>query len=263
MTQPQTGKVRFTKPPVRSVSLSLFFQSVPGLQVSFFSSLREAWKSDYPNSAELPPLRPRNRGGEEAVIVPVSSAWPFPYVMFTTAGDQESIAFQSDRFTRTWTFSPDGEYPGFEALAGELALRFEQFSDVVKSETGEDVKVTGSSCDYSNTMPTDLTGPELLVGVVSKWTTPAGTLPGLNAEYAGVRFHLCGDDELDGCSINVALDWDEDGAYLGIESSFDVDDLESQDTPRLGGLDRAHDKLIATFVEFTSDAMHSEWGREA
>lgn len=36
----------------------MFFEPIQGLGVSHISILRERWKGAYPNTAELPPLRP-------------------------------------------------------------------------------------------------------------------------------------------------------------------------------------------------------------
>lgn len=185
--------------------------------------------------------------------------------MFSTDDDESSIAIQNDRFIRTWSFASgesQGSYPGFAHIRDDLASHFDEFVATLKSELDLDVVLTGSECDYTNVLD-DMPIAELMVGVTTRWSVKAEGATSASATYGGVRMHLCKDDDLEGCSVNLALDVDSDGAFLGIVSSFDLAD-QGEDAPVvLGGLDRAHDKLIATFVEYTSDEMHGRWGREA
>lgn len=256
----------FTEPPVVSVSLTVFFEPVERLQASHLSSLRERWKNDYPNLAELPPLRARNRGGNEAALVPLGS-WPCPYIMFSGQDDRSSIAIQNDRFIRSWSFranehAPEG-YPGFEQIREDLVEHFDDFKKTLRDELNQEVVVTGSECDYLNVLETDMVFEQLLVGLTTKWSAPVAQPTTSAITYAGVRLHLCDDDGLDGCSVTLRLDVDSDGATLGIESEFEVPQDAETSVDELGGLDRAHEKLIETFLEYTNDDMHKRWGRQS
>jgi hypothetical protein len=255
----------FTDPPVVSVSLSVFFEPVESLQASHLSSLRERWKDHYPNLAELPPLRPRNRGGNEAALVPIG-AWPCPYIMFSSEDDQSSIAIQSDRFIRFWSFRPDESrpvgYPGFDEIRADLVRHFDEFRDTIRLELDQEVVLTGSECDYLNLLDEEMPAEQLMVGVTTKWATPVDASTTTAVSYGGIRLHLCDTDELEGCSVTLRLDIDSDGPMLGIESGFELSDADDTPGVELGGLDRAHEKLIQTFLEYTSDDMQKRWGRQ-
>lgn len=253
--------VRFGRPPVQYVALTVYFEAIEGLQVSHFSSLRESWRSEYPETAELPPLRPRNRGGEETAVVPIAQAWPFPYLMFSTADDVETIAIQSDRFTKTWTFSPGAnEYPGFDALSHDMEARFGQFLEAVNKETGQTVQPFASECLYRNSID-GWSAEELMVGIATRWEVQVVKPPAsLNAAYAGVRLHTRSDKDIPGCAVTLSLDVDEDGSVLTLESDYMPSD-EIELHGRLGGIDVAHDNLIRKFVEFTNPEMHAKWGK--
>lgn len=255
----------FTDPPVVSVSLTVFFEPVESLQASHLSSLREQWKDHYPNLAELPPLRPRNRGGNEAALVPIG-AWPCPYIMFSSEDDQSSIAIQSDRFIRFWSFSPavtePAIYPGFEEIRADLVEHFDQFRDTLRAELDQEIVLTGSECDYLNLLK-EMPAERLMVGITTKWATPVDTSTSTAITYGGVRLHLCDTDQLEGCAVTLRLDIDSDGPMLGIESALELTEAEAADDElELGGLDRAHQKLIETFLEYTSDEMQKRWGRQ-
>lgn len=265
MTSRAAAKLRFTDPPVVSVSLTVFFEPLERLQASHLSSLREQWKDHYPNLAELPPLRPRNRGGNEAALVPIGS-WPCPYIMFSSEDDQSSIAIQSDRFIRSWSFrateTPVVTYPGFDTIREDLVRHFNQFKETVRTELDQKVTVTGSECDYLNLLDNEMTPEQLMVGVTTKWNLVASAPISSATTYGGVRLHLCAADALEGCSVTLQLDVDSDGPMLDIQSAFDISADDATADLDLGGLDLAHDKLIETFLEYTSVEMQSKWGRE-
>lgn len=266
MTADSVSRADFLQPPVVSVSLTVFFEPVESLQASHLSSLRERWKDHYPNLAELPPLRPRNRGGNEASLVPIGS-WPCPYVMFSSEDDESSIAIQSDRFIRSWSFradrAPSSAYPGFKEIRKDLVQHFEEFQRTLRAELSQELLITGSECDYLNLLDSEMPPEQLMVGVTTKWSATVDAPVSSAVTYGGVRLHLCDADELDGCSVTLRLDVDSDGPMLGIESAYELSDDGSDAAVELGGLDRAHEKLIYTFLEYTSDEMQNKWGRKA
>ena len=256
---------RFQKPPVQHVSFSVYFDAIEGLQVSHFSSLRESWRDEYPETAEMPPLRPHNRGGEEVTVVPITQAWPFPYLMFSTADDRRTIAVQNDRFTLTWKFSPSThDYPGFDELSRLMGSRFDQFSAVISKEVGQEVSLRGSGCVYRNFLG-GWTTETLMLGIVTRWSDKVSHQPqSIETEYAGLRLISMDPEPTTGgeCVTTVSLDVDEDGPYLTLEAEYANTEAEVI-SERLGGIDMAHERLIARFLEFTSPDMHEQWGVQA
>jgi uncharacterized protein (TIGR04255 family) len=248
----------FSDPPVRHVELTVYFKPIHALRVSHLSSLREAWKDDYPVVAELAPLRPRNRGGQEADVTPYREAWPFPYVMLSSKDDSRSVAFQNDRFVVTWAFDEtDASYPGFEKISAHLRDLLGQLRDVVSAETEQDLDLTRSECWYLNELP-DIPATELLVGVATRWHGSAGSSELPPSHYSGFRLHI-DDEDHPTCGAEISLDIDNDGASLIIASRFDVENDQAPD--EVAGLTIAHDLLIRQFLAFTSPEMQKAWGR--
>jgi len=255
------SEVAFDNPPVRRVELSVYFKQIQGFQVSHLSRLREQWRGDYPNSAELPPVRPVNRSGEETQLLPIGSAWPLPYIVWSTEDEERAVGIQNDRFVISWRFSEQSEkYPGFAILSAELEQRLSELKSVVRNETGVELEILGSECGYLNELP-ETPANKLLVGVATKWTVDGADGPDIPATYSGIRMHLCNDPALRECVLDLALDLDDDGPFLSITSAFDLPDEPQGETLGLGGLRHAHDRLIETFLDFTSAEMHEEWGR--
>lgn len=253
-------QVRFVKPPLVNVALTVYFEPVPALQVTHLAPIRQAWRDRYPNAAELPPLRPLKRGGDEGDLLPVDSAWPFPYVMFTSEGEGQLIAIQNDRFVRSWSLdeSSDG-YPGFDVLLDDLRMRLGEFRELVLDETGQDLVLVASECNYINALP-EVSPEDFIVGFATRWRGSSNGSGFPSAHYAGLRIHI-DDDDRPGLRADLAADFDE-SPTLGLNARYRVQQEDDSDLD-MAGLKIAHDKVLEMFLEFTSGQMQSEWGREA
>lgn len=250
--------MRFETPPVRTVVLTVYFNAIRGLQVSHLAPLRQRWREDYPNVAELPPLRPLRRGGDEADLIPVDGAWPFPYVMYTSRNDQQMIALQSDRFVRSWSFDSEGDpYPGFDSLFADLREKFSEFRAVLSDELEQTASISGYECHYINELG-DWDPHATLVGVATRWNGEVSnsTLP--PSHYAGLRFHV-DDAEHSELRSEISLDLEEDEApVLGV--SVRLYEKAETDPESLSGMTFAHRKALDLFLEFTSLEMQESWG---
>lgn len=255
----ESEQVRFVKPPIVNVALTVYFEPIASLQVTHLASLRQAWREAYPNAAELPPLRALNRGGDEGDLVPVTSAWPFPYVMFTSADDGQMIAIQNDRLVRSWTLEENvASYPGFENLLADLTARLDEFRALVQEETGQSLVLAASECSYVNRLP-DMPAEEFLVGIATRWRGESNASGFPPSHYAGLRIHV-DDQSTPGLRADLAADFDE-SPTLGLNARYRVQDGEDP-ALEMAGLHLAHDKVIEMFLEFTSRQMQDEWRRE-
>lgn len=256
-------KVGFTNPPVKAVALTVYFEPIVGLQVTHLSAFRQGLREAFPNSAEMPPLQPVNRGNDETKLLPVNRSWPFPYVLYSAPNEESGVAVQNDRFVRSWAFSDEAGsgYPGFEHLYTTMQEQFDRFAEVIRSEVQQEVILTGSEAFYANTLP-DMTDSDLLVGIATRWSGEPEQRT-LKTRYSGIRLHLCDDDDLEGCSINLAVDRDDDGVQLNIEVGYSLPEDGGDDGFELGGLRHAHDHVITTFMNYTSAEMKEEWGMQS
>lgn len=251
------SQVRFERPPVGHVHLTLLYALDAQLQVSHLSALREAWRSDYPRTRERPPS-PAD-AGDEVRFVPRGSVWPFPYLVFSAAN--QSVVIERDKFALTWTFGGGerDEYPGYDALKLELTERFRQFSEALTEELAEAPRIVGSECHYQNDLPAE-DPARMIVGILTKWETDIPpSLGPKDGVYEGFRQHSTStlDDQVE---IVAGIDPMEGGpgAALFIETTrTDVDNAEET----LGGIDRAHRVLIDTFLGMTRPDQHQSWGR--
>lgn len=249
--------MRFERPPVSHVHLTLRFDLDSDLQVSHLSALRETWRHDYPRVKERPPIP--EAPGDEVRFLGRSATWPFPYLELSSVS--QSIIIERNQFALTWSFDSDGAsgYPGYEHLLAELRARFDEFCSAVRVELGDEPRVVGSECHYANDLPGEPSGA-MILGVLTGWNASISDLvapPTL--QYRGFRQHSVYEAD-EAIEIVIGIDPLDDipGSAVFIETSRSV---PADGAPQLGGIDSAHDALIATFMQMTRPDQHESWGR--
>jgi uncharacterized protein (TIGR04255 family) len=251
--------VRFERPPVNHVHLTLHFELTSDLHVSHLSSLREGWRDRYPETRERPPT-PRD-DSDFVRYMGRHSVWPFPYLAFHAA--DRAIVIEGTKFALTWTFADNAQiYPTYANLRSELAERFNEFADVVAREVDERPRLTAAECQYYNALP-----GESLARVIGYVLTDGKVDLGPDSDrsdvdYQGFRRHVGASPENQMVEVLVGVDTSTDEpepVELFIEATHYVDDEEVP----LAGIDVAHDVLIDTFVNCTRPDQHERWGRVA
>lgn len=261
-----TQVVRFERPPVRGVTLSVFFAQIPNLQVSHLSSLREQWRSDYPTTHEAPPRMPRFGDDDDELVLLPNEPWLFPYLTFATSSGDRIVGVQKDRFTLSWEFGEaDDEsrpsYPGYEHLRQELDLRLGEFGAQVEREAGGTLTLMASDCRYRNVVE-GVSAADLQVGIATGWAGAQAGAHLLAADWSGFRIHQCSTEENNLCATLISIEGDHDeDPTLVIYVDRDVSDVE--DSASLAGLDFAHTELIKQFVACSNPALRERWGQLA
>lgn len=156
--------LRFSRPPVRSVSLTVFFDKIEGLKLTSLAPLVTEIKKRFPQVqerfAELPWVLEEADDDASDIVPP--GYLPFPYLSFAN-GSGQSINFQDDRFRVTWEFSDGADYPGFEDLKSDLQLHLRQFAEHVDSEVGSDLATRHVRVRYDNDLGTSATPLEVML----------------------------------------------------------------------------------------------------
>ena len=258
MLDPQA--VRFASPPVRTVRLAYYFEMPTPVMGLHGGALRELWRRSYPVADEIAPRAPVGGEPEEFAVVEEEDRWPVPFFTFESPETQRSIFFQADRFGVTWEFDPSAEeerqYPGFQALADEMHARYEEFLSVVERDSEQAVRPTSAECLYANELA-DITLNSYVTGYLTGWQNtpdlkvssedePATYVRHTHAEGAG--------NEL----VWVRASSADAGVSLSITSRVESGTFAS---PRHRLL-TAHDRLISSFFDATSESMRDAWGPE-
>ncbi|MEU8259334.1 TIGR04255 family protein [Micromonospora sp. NPDC048999] len=254
--------LRFEEPPVREVSLTVFFERVATLQSLNLAQLRVDWNESYPKVSEVPP-RPALRGDAPMrQYLGGNSFWPMPLTAFTNARGDQTIELQNDRFGIVWRFHQGPKtYPGYDELVAELLLRFAEFRRAVSSSLIQEIEPTDIHVSYTNLIEGVL--PEsLAVGILTNWQTSLAQLD--PPELAGLRLHYCSPELEEDVALTIMVDpsfdrdreRDDPCASLEIEGAISLQDAPSVDRP----LAIAHDAVVRKFFELTNNDMRTKWG---
>jgi hypothetical protein len=258
--------VRFERPPVRKVTLTVYFELSTPLQVMHLSPLRQLWRSEFPETQELAPLAPLGGRHSEVEYVSPDSPWLFPQLVFSDSGSERQITIQSDRFSLTWAFqakaadqpSP-GFYPGYEELRKDLESRLGLFTKIAMAEADARFEYSAIECRYENQIE-GYSGSELAVGVLTGWAERSSAVALIPLNYAGMRLHQCASEENQESAVLVGVDSEIDNlATMFIEVTKKVDEAQAP----LEALDIAHDVLISTFLQTSSASQRENWGEIA
>lgn len=252
--------VRFARPPVRTVRLAYYFEMPSPVLGLHGGALRELWRAAYPLASEIAPRAPIGGEPDEFAVVEDEDRWPVPFFTFESPDTQRTVFFQSDRFGVSWEFDSsaeeDRQYPGFERLADEMNSRYEEFLTVVQRDTDETMKPMSAECFYVNDVA-NVSLNSYVMGYLSGWDDGSYDRPLADDEASRYvrHFHADGDRHQLGWVRAVSAD-------AGISLSLTVR-VESEvfSAPR-EGLSMAHDRLIGSFLDSTSNAMRSTWGPE-
>ena len=266
MSSSNNSAVRFKEPPVTSVSLVVFFEPVEGLMTSHLSSIREKWRGKYPRVSERPPLPPRGMGENRLELLPLDE-WAFPYTTFYDESRENAVAIQNDRFVQSWSFAPNEDsdseaYPGFDSIRSDLEKGFSEFCSLVKAELSIDVIPTGSECAYHNHLGVRMPIEQAIAGFANKWLNVPEAAPTSRAIHGTATIHLQVPEYADECSVALHLHVDDDQEVtLSIRSTYSVEPDDEEEQGSLGGINIAHEQLINSFIEYTSQQMQERWGR--
>jgi hypothetical protein len=257
--QNDLDQVKFVKPPVRRVELTVFFTASGAVQASHVASLSQVWKDTYPKVTERPPTPPDDDPSDQVSVLNQTSHWPIPFTTYSSAVERRSVAFQQDRFQVRWDFDEETgtPYPGFDSLLRTMRNEFEVFSGTLR-ENDLTLDVESSECRYVNHIA-GVTAAELAVGVLTGWQGSAAPRVS-DSGYVGIRLHeftATGEDAKHDCSSLVAVDAKEDGS-----PSLSIIVTHNGGQNELGGIVHAHAALIETFLKHTSDEQHRMWGRK-
>lgn len=251
-------EIRFERPPVRSVELTLYFDQV-GLKLTALAPLLSTLTESFPdvterfaqmpwgleNSNELPPL-----------IEEGSTTFPFPSLTFANS-EGHSISFQGDRLQLRWEFGEERTYPGYIQLRDALAQEFERFTAHVGESTGEDVHVKRVRAEYENTMSTRIAWSVAQRARGIDDNTDPQRIEGLGRLSSGGKFTFT-DGELE-TAVDFAAVSHEDAGRLSLRGTTAAGDdvLDA-----LAALDVAHGHLLDCFATLTTSEQHDSWGEK-
>lgn len=251
-------EIRFERPPVRTVELTLYFDEVP-LRLTNLATLLATLTSSFPLSTERFALMPWTLEGSEEpppFIDEGSTTFPFPLLTFSNE-DGHSVSFQGDRFQVRWEFGDDRTYPGYLQLREELMQEFERFTTHVASSTEETVQIRQARAEYENVMPNNIAwiSAQRTRGVDD--LAEPERLTGLTRMHTGGQFTFTSDPFETKVDF-AAVSYDD----LGRLSLRGTTGANGEVIDPLATLDATHGHLLNCFTTLTASEQQEAWGRK-
>jgi uncharacterized protein (TIGR04255 family) len=262
------GQVRFDRPPVRAVTLGIWFEQISTLRTLDLHSLRTAWLSDFPVVEELAPLVPWVETEPHALAIPSYGSWPMPTCLFSNDLRDRQVLIHQDRFVLMWKFRHDHHpypaYPGFDTLFRELDSYLQSFQGALDAAGHGKLSVSRVSLEYTNVL-TFVDAEQAALAILSG--SPLQPSDGIRSrDTVSLRKHYCPRDEK---RVSLLLTAGEADNQADTQEGFPATELEiSADAQVEPGesfmqvLEQAHEVTTEQFVSIIGDELLSRWGRQ-
>ena len=260
----------FERPPVVEVLLSVQFRALAQLAIPHFGLFWQRIRSTYPRFQVHPPVNPAfERFGEPIVRAPqISIEFGSPPVRcwFIDESENRLLQIQNDRFIHNWRkVRIQDAYPRYNTVRRTFEAEWENFCDFLVSENLGDAQPNQCEVIYINHIEhVDLHGRSIgLHEIFPSWTgdTSGNFLPD------PVLMQCMASYEMPNQRGRLHIDFKPairhaDGKTIilltltarGAPASSNIADV-------LLWFDSGREWVVRGFTDFTSEMMHSLWGR--
>jgi uncharacterized protein (TIGR04255 family) len=268
----------FTSPPVGEVVIGIQFEQLHGLDARHIGKVAEAFSGRLPSFAAHPLLDPQiERFDRLPAGIPFgfSMVEPpvFPRLWFMRGDGSELVQIQRDRLMHNWRrMAPQAAYPRYPQLREQFIEDWQTLSRVVAEIDGSQLRTTQCEVMYLNLIDPQAPG-------MGSCPYPANIFSFLSESPL-----TCADAKFESTSytrtsiVNSAdTSAPERGRfYIEMGTGLNADtgrrmfnlNLTVRGAPRDEGLegalkfsDFAHEIIVRSFAELTTEDMHTKWGR--
>lgn len=257
----------FLNPPVVETLLSVQFEPIDGFRVCHFGLFWDRVSARFPRTEERAPITsPLESFLETSTIEPsfqfeTVDVPPMPRVWFMSNSGSELIQLQSDRFIKNWRAEGDtAPYPRYPALREQFGSDFAIFERFLLDNRLNQPVVRQCEVTYVN----HIVGFEAaeFSKLFPTTFTFSGPHPGpVEAIAVNSRF-IIKDDSGNPCGrLHIAIKSTKRSSD-GVPMIALTLTARGQSGERLEFLDIGRDRIVRSFREITTSAMHQQWGLE-
>ena len=148
----------YSKPPVIEVVCGVLFESIEGLLAPHLGLLWNAFKADYPQCQEHPPLAPviEQFGESTPMQFELTGTPPLPRTWFIQSTENGIVQVQRDRFLHNWKkVQADDEYPRFSEVISMFRERLASFDAFLAEAELGPIRPRQYELTYVNHIPAD------------------------------------------------------------------------------------------------------------
>jgi uncharacterized protein (TIGR04255 family) len=229
-------------------------------------TLRDRWRAQYPHVQEMPPLAAEIEatpaGGAMLQLgfgpVPSSRYW------FLNPAQSELVQLQNDRLIVNWRRTAAGDvYPRYSTIRELLGARLADLRAFLAEDRLGSVETIQVELTYINSIPEIVDGPvgDVLVGL--GW--PRLHTLGAPEQLRAVASFQVPDVGLDPVRLHLSVEPGSDTAgnpTAFLTLSVRGAPITTSDEDLMSFLDAAHEYIVRSFTEVTTEPMHRKWERE-
>jgi uncharacterized protein (TIGR04255 family) len=256
----------FEKPPVVEMALGVQFRPLFAVRGITLAPLREQWRAEYPGVEEQPPLAPGIEGplapglGLAIGFGPVPSARHW----FLSEDGTNLVQVQNDRLIVNWRQGDNAApYPRYERMRALFEERVREFASFLTDEQIGSVDIVQAEINYINAVPIEAGEQGRLGRLLRACGGTAGHHLGEPEQARVALAFLIPDVGQPPVRLHVSVDPAQrpDGApvrFITLTARGAPNGRAVEDALKF--LDEAHDHVTQSFLELTSETMHTIWG---
>ncbi|MFI6282097.1 TIGR04255 family protein [Streptomyces sp. NPDC050988] len=265
-----TGLPDFARPPVVEVACGVKFRKVPELHGLRIAPLYEMWKSELPVIDEqptLPSIEAGPAGSSPKILVDFPSLRQTRY-WFQSESGSDLVQLQPDRLIVNWRSCGNGEdYPRFEYVLNNLSRRVADLSRFIEENFRSKLEILHVELSYVNSLRARGSDKWDLGELFHTWPDfathhlgrPANSQMTFDFPIESAR---TGRDFFLRASIEPGEVNDETpGTFLTMTAQGRPSGISAE--AALESIDEAHDHLVRSFAEITTETAHERWGRRS
>lgn len=257
----ETTSVRFERPPVRVVELTIFFDQVTP-RLTSIATLVSDFQKEFPHVEEefaREPWEVEETGSESSDwLSELGESFPFPWLTFSDQNGR-SVSFQGDRFMTRWEFADGEDYPGYDELKNILERHYSLFEDHIERSDGTRPMVRRTRAEYENKVESDISWSVAQSVFSPNNKASPNPVEGLQGTSSGGLFHFGSDDYV--AHVDFAAFSQSDRGSLMLRSTVkSATDDEPNTIDWRNSIDYTHDKLIDCFLKLSNEEQRIDWG---
>ncbi len=268
-----SGLPDFISPPVDEVALSIQFPPIPAFNVPHFGLFWQRIRKDYPKFEIQQPISnvteqfgPDARPGLQQLSFSFL-ALPDIRCWYLDESGNRLVQVQRDRFVHNWRkISGTEEYPRYPEIRGRLEREWIRFCEFLKDEKLERPKPNQCEVLYVNHIEYDKgwQGYGELDHVIAALATPKAKnrfLPAPERITMNVVYPIEGNAGRLYVSFNPVVRARDGKEVLQMTLTARGAPRSSSDADTFGWLDLGRRWVVRSFADFTTDTMHTVWGK--
>lgn len=257
----------FERSPLVEVAIGVQFERLHQLRQAHLGVFWETIREQYPQVEDHPPLDPVVEVPEgtqlPAFQVEVSEFTPIQRSWFVSADRRFLLQLQSDRLIQNWR-GEGTDYPSYESLRSFFVKSYEILEAMLSREDLGVLRIHQAEINYINRIAPVKEITEFFRGFSAARLQVPGVIPTPRSGMLSLHYDMDVDPWYPS-RLHVVVEpfqpADGDAGYLlrlTVRGAVRGHDLEAAVT----FFDHARSAIVRSFIELTTERMHTEWGRK-